>query len=350
MSVGPRQRAGITLLAAAAVIGLALWWNAPSNKRVEFLVLCERLVLPMAVTLNLNEAATQIAEVTLFGFDGSVSHLAREDVTSAEPRTTHHVETVTFAQAPHQPPPYLKMVPSGALGTATLQLDPGVGLTVSGRVLRVESRKQGDARLVIQSDRAAFEGARYSIGEVAPGVGSLADFSLLATGRPPGLLATMQPMAPSGAEVRADIAFVETGDEIVLVDRDTAVPLAPSTVQLVGAVNPGLRLDGKGVSELVADQPLDLAFDVESGMIERLALVFDATEHGKQGLRVSGSVSATSVRQDDREILPTWIEETLATSSWERSIWFVVLGVAAFTLFKFVDHAIGVLLKWVMGG
>lgn len=349
MSVGPRQRAGITLLVAAAVIGIALWWNVPSKKRVEFLVLCQRVALPVGVTLNLNDAATQISEVTLFGFDGSVSHLAKHDFASPELRTSRNLGTVTLAHASNLPPPYLKMVPNGALGTATLQLDAGVVLTVTDTALRVESRAPGDARLVIQSDRATFEGARYAIGEVTPREGPLMEFSLVATGQPPGLLATLQPMAASGADVRADLAFAETGDEIVLLDPDRAVSLTPTTLRLVGAVNPSLRLDGKSVSGLAADEPLDVAFDVESGTIERLAVVLNQDEKGTQGLRVSGWAAATSVRQDEREILPTWIEETLATSDWERSVWLVVLGIAAFTLFKFVDRAVGVLLKWVMG-
>lgn len=346
MAVDPRQRAGITLLVAAVIIGIALWWNVPSKKRVDFVALCQRFVLPTAVALNLNDATTQVEEVTLYGFDGSVSHLAREDFSGSGLRTTRSVDAFTLTPAANQPPPYLKMIPSGALGTAALQLEPGVALTVTDTALRVESRAHGDAQLIIQSDRATFEGARYAIDTVAPRERSLAAFSIAATGQPPGLLATLQPMAGTGAEVRAHVTFVETGGEIVLLDQGKAVPLARSTLQLVGAVSPSLRLDRKSVSGLITDQPLDVVLDVESGTIERLAVVFDPAQ---QGLRVSGWASATSVRQGERELLPTWIEETLATSNWERSVWFVVLGVAAFTLFKFVDHAVGVLLKWVIG-
>lgn len=344
MAVGPRRRAGITLGVAGAIVAVALWWNAPSKKPVDFLAICQQLAIPAPIALNLNEGATQLANVTLYGFEGTVSHLSRQELTRADRRTVHTAPRFALV-APSEPPlSYLKVVPNGALGTVMLNVKPGVTLAASAAGLRVESRRSGDAELVIQSDGAAFEGARYAVEGFAPPGPALAEFSIVATGEPPGMLATLVATPVRGPANRADVTFADAGNEVVLLDGDRAVAFGPAGLRCAGAESPRLRIDGRRASGLIDDEPLDLVMDVETATIARLAI-----QPGAPGLRVGGSGVATSVRQDERELLPTWIQETLEASQWERSIRLVVLGLAAFTLFKLVDHAIGVLLKWVMG-
>src|SRR5262249_46347346 len=162
-------------------------------------VRCERVTLPVSLALNLNDAATQVADVTLFGFDGGVRDLTTVTLITPGQRSARTVKALTLSHADGQPPPYLKLTPGGALGTAVLELDRGAEVTASGNVLRVVSHGRGDVRVAIQSDSAALDGARYAIAEV--GERSLAEFSLAAAGTPPGLGAALQAMPPNGAEI-----------------------------------------------------------------------------------------------------------------------------------------------------
>src|SRR5205823_2295728 len=154
----------------------------------------------------------QIKEATFYGFDGSI-----RGITTLESSVTKKQTAPTngeLALVPAGPLlPFLKLGPKGGIGAATLELKPGV--TLSGTpdgLLRVVSRAKNDTQVVLQPDGVALKGDRYGTRALPPSV------TLVAAGRPPGVFTQLHAMNPQGAQIRADIAFVEAAGETALLD------------------------------------------------------------------------------------------------------------------------------------
>ena len=156
-------------------------------------------------------------------------------------------------------------------------------------------------------------------------------------------------MAPQRTQIRADVTFANAADEIPLLPPHDTLRVPTTTLQLISASAAHLSIDQEGPLALASDRPLNIGFTAVSGVVETLALLMTPKEKSDQSLRIAGWIDATSVRQGNSELLPTWIQETLATSNLKRSMWFIGLGLVAFVLFKASDRALDILLKRVLG-
>lgn len=350
-----RNRAVAVLIVVAIGIPFVLWWNRPSVKTVAFDILCERFIVPAAANIQLNQADSQIDFVSFVGFEGSVTHAAYVDISSKAmkpKRLDIHALTLGRSKSADEPPPYLELVPQGAFGEMELKASRGVMLASSAAPgkqpwLNVQSASVGDVGFVLQSERASLKLNRYAIPEISPSANSIENLAINIDGQPPGILVELKSGTPTEAPFHALVTFSKKDGEIDLLTSGSgrAVSFEENQLQFSGALKPHLSLDGKSVPGVISDNKVDLRMASKSGRITGLGILSDSETKNGPTLHVRGEVEARSVLQDGHELLPTLVGEVLDKSYPERSAVLVLLGLALYIVFKFVDRALDLLLK-----
>jgi hypothetical protein len=350
-----RTKAWVGLASSIAIIIGALSCNEPSAKTVDFDIDCAQFVVPAEITLNLNPGQAQIRKATLFGFEGSVSNVVSGTMQADDaPERQLMNNDVTLLVSPDKSVPvsYLNVIPSGDYGKMELSADPGMVLESNVSpdepptlVVKQSSNAQGGARVVLQSGEASLRGGRLIVGRSTPVVNRV---QMKVNGRPLGTVVELKAGAEHPEQIRAEMTFGQSNSDVELLGDELSRALTLNKVQLKfsGAFNPDLRIDGLKPKELIADHNVDLVLELLSGKIQSVGLASSSTKRRSPGLRISGSAKASSVLQDGRELLPTWVEEVLDKSYTERGFILVLLGFLAFALFKVIDRALDLLLKF----
>jgi len=351
----------------AIVLGLALYFNKPLSKEVTFDIACQGFVAPAPLPLNLHYSPTDIRGVTANGFGGAVRNAAR--VTFAQegeaPRpVAARGFTLARTRDPNQTPPYLEVKPEGAAGKVALSVDAGVTLRSTGSpgetpAVAVESARQGDVRLLLGTDSVALNGNRYAIPELNSGA-LVKSFRAAATGE---FLVEVELTSEAPPPVDPDSRSPARSWMKISLEPDPGqLPLLPESgrkhdeirlnsgsgpIDLIftGAVHPDLRLKATSVPGVIADRNVDLRIEADSGSIEAISINGSPDRRNAPTLNVKGSARTRSVRQDGHELLPTVVEEALSESYTTRGPVLIILGFAAFAVFKIVDRVFGVLLE-----
>jgi hypothetical protein len=349
------RAAGLLLLALVPAI-LLLLWNKPSVKTVRFDLACERFQIPVPLTINLNHPPTQLQQVVLSGFGGQVSNVLSVSLNNAKPQLVPQSKFNLFRSVdPNETAPYLKEVPTDALGKMEIAAEPGVvfsSLTVQEGepYLQIKSMRQGDTHFTMQSKAAQLDGERYAIPELFPSKALVEDVSMRVVGAPPGVGIDLVSGPAQKRPFDANLTFRKSDSELSLidVDPDNPIPLGMVELQFHGVLNPDLRIEGKGAVGVVSGHNVDLRVHAESGKLLALGIVSSADKKILPAVHVRGELEARSLEQDGRELLPTLIEDILDKPYAERSAWLVCLGFLALLTFKMVDRALDVLLKLLL--
>jgi hypothetical protein len=235
-----------------------------------------------------------------------------------------------------------------------LSADPGMVLVSPVRVdsplsftIKRPNKAEGTAGLVLQSGGAIITGQRFVVGASAPPV-FMNLVTMKVSGAPSVTTMELNAGAAHPQQLRADITFDKADEDVVMLGDEPGktVTLHDATLTFTRVFNPNLRIDGLKPKELIADHTVDIVVKLLSGKIQTLGVVGMPTKESPAGLHISGSAEASSVLQDGHELLPTWVEETLDKPYTERSTRLVILGMLGFVLFKVVDRALDLLLKF----
>jgi len=351
--------AGVLLLALTSAYVL-LQKNQPSVKRVDFDIVCERFVVPVALALNLNTPPSQMKRGVFFGFDGSVLNATSVRVNGRPLRPmTGASFSLTRSSDPNDTAPYLDDTPKEGLGKMQLELGSGAVLASvaspgNDPYLELKSAAPGDLHFTLQSKAAQLECERYGIREIFGTNTFVPAFSLALAGEPPGVGLDLRSVPSRGRTLDARITFAGIGSnspdgELTLyAGSDHPLSVGHTELRTFGALNPDLRVEGKSATGVIATRRVDLRMRAESGQLSALGIVGDPDRRNTPALRVRGSLLARSVEQDGHELLPTFVEDVLEQPYPERSRWLLLLGVGALLAFKLVDRALNIVLKVIL--
>jgi len=341
-------KAGVALVVVAGLLAIALRFNKPGPKEVEFDIVCKRFELPADLNLTLNSGGAQIKEARLWGFDGMVSNVATAK--TASNGATSRVSQFTLRGSPTSSIPFLDATPDGAYGK--MELDAKRGLVVMSayqgkeRELLIEKAPPG-SRLVLQSEKETLKEDRFEIPEVFSSKDAAKGRSMSVVGRPPFLEIDVSAETNSVSSPRAEIVFPVSPDEINLYPSEPSqtAALVRTPIELFGAFDPDIRVEKRKPAGLISDHSVDITLDAQDGRIDSVRMLGSSDKRDAPAIHVRGRARAASVQQDQQELLPTWLGEILDKPYVERGFWLTLLGAVAFLLFKVVDHSIGILLK-----
>lgn len=222
---------------------------------------------------------------------------------------------------------------SGLLMDISRDLRLQVGDPALGRenYLEVLTGSEGDVRLQIDASSLELEADRYLIDEIRKFAGLSEHRHVeLRMGSENRLVSgEFFPLAPERTEVKA--AFLMPGDvsSLPLVSERThpKMPTFTGTIKLFRSLDPAVEIDGRRPPNVLENSPSDLTLQVEDFELASITL---HREGGPWTMRVEGRGRAISVKQNQRELVPTQLEEILNSPPHEKGLWGLT---AAFSLF-----------------
>jgi hypothetical protein len=119
---------------------------------------------------------------------------------------------------------------------------------------------------------------------------------------------------------------------------------------LEGCVNPDLRIETKPATGMISDRATEVKIQAIAGKVELIAIAAGAEKTEKPDaprLRVKGRAHASSMQQDEHELLPTWVGEVMDMPYAERGWRLIVVGFGLFLAFKVLDRTLGVLMEFL---
>ena len=263
-------RAGAYLVAALIPAIILLAWNRPSAKTLEFDFVCDRFQVPMAITLNLNHAPTQLQQVVLSGFDGQVTRVASVSAEGSKPVAVPQGK-LTLGRSTDPTPPYLTEVPTDGLGKMEMSAQAGVILSSFASPgeppsLNIKSAEKGDTRFQLESRAAQMDFERYTVPELFP-TKSPDSFARQVSGGTSLIVVEVASGPPQKTAFDATLTFRQSARELELlnVNSDDTHPTGKLALDFHGAFNPDLRIDGKSATGVVTGHPVNLEIDAESG-------------------------------------------------------------------------------------
>lgn len=349
-------RAIICLVLVLGVMLGVLARNKPAAKKVQFDIVCTQFDATVPITLNLNGVA-QLSSAQLHGFEASV-----KNVQSATPLSVLRNQqgqkwrSLTFSSRPEEASPDATLTPGGGFGTMTVDVSPQVILsssTAAPPVLTLTSKASRDIHVVLQSERLDLKEDLYQIPEIFGSSSGPDRLAMSLAGPLPGVLLEAYSGQPGKSPVRIDLTFVPSRDVLPLIapsDSNMGVAFHNAELSMFGTMKPGIEIEGKRPSDLILQQKTNIVIRSRTGQISEISLIAAGGANGAPGLEVHGTAEAESVKQDDNELLPTFVNEILDKPYDERNHWLIGLGLIAFFLFKVVDRASEILLKKILPG
>jgi hypothetical protein len=358
-------RSGLALLAVVAGVFVLLLLNKPPEKPVKFNAVCRSFVAPADLTLKLHEGGGEVQEMVADGFNAVVANVESaafivEGVAAGEVRAQRF--TLDRRMDVNETPPHLDATPSGGLGRAELVVSSGAVVSSFGSAesrpwVRASSADGKGLQLTVVSPVSVLKGNRYTVGGVTlPKLPKRMVESLQAEvkGAIPGAMVSLTSGAPGSA---IKVLFREGTGDVPLYQR---VPDGVSEAQappggevshvplvLQGCVNPDLRIGDKTATGVIADRSTDLTIKAISGTIDEVSITGAAEKNDAPRLRVRGRAQASSLQQDEHELLPTRVGEAMDLPYAERGVALILLGFVLFLAFKVVDRTLGVLLEYL---
>jgi hypothetical protein len=373
-------RSALALLAVAGLFFALLLANKPGDKPVKFDAVCRSFVAPVGLTLKLHQGVGEVQEATAEGFDATIGNMESVALT-VEGEALGKVAAREFKMERsgdvNQTPPHLEVTPSGGLGRAELKVEPGAvissfgpaGLKDQGPWVGAESpRTGGDLTVTLVSPVSTLKGNRYVVSGIAVERLPKKSIEMLQAevkGAIPGAGVTLNAGGPGAA---AKVWFKPETEEIPLFERGAEDEQGASDstsggraggsqvaaegkvgttqIRLQGCVNPDLRIEDKSATGVIADRRTDLKIEAIAGTIDGIGVVGGAEKNDAPRLRVRGQTRASSLQQDEHELLPTLAGEVMDLPYTQRGVALIALGFALFLAYKVVDRTLGVLLEY----
>jgi hypothetical protein len=338
-----------TLCIASIVSWFALVWNAPSPKETKFEVLCETVIVPTQVSLDLAQGGTELESITAHDFYGSFSDASTiRFAKGGQGLRSLPTSTLTLSAEDdrNSPASYFHATRQGAVGKALLQIGPQVELSGTESAglpsLSLVSHQKGDVRLAVSSKSFAVEeGNRYILPEIQ--TQAVDSFKSTLQGRD---LVSFQFSSGDRPRPLVSLSFqLHSPDELQLLDSPIRVQQNVS-LSFNRSLNPFLRFDNQVAAGVTSDRKVDLVIQFNNVTIEFISLVSKPEKSDVAMLRITGTGSAKSVRQGGHELLPTMISEMLDRPVAERTGWLILFGALAAVFLKAVDHALSVILEY----
>jgi hypothetical protein len=342
-------------LGIVVALFLGAYFGYKPSAKMKFNVVCEAFVSPAYLSLNLRQGPTELASITAYDFHGSISEASAINFARGNqkliPLSTGTV-TLLADERTNDPLSYLKVTREGTIGRILLDVDPRVVLSNTGTpgaapAIALTSQASNDVKLMVSSNQMTIDGNRYVIPEAGPA--PLDAFHATLEGKDLVLLQLRSGDRP-GTENSPGAAATLTfkADQ-----KDLPLLRSPQTLQNVslslrGSFNPDIRIEDKAAEGVLSDRKTDLVIECENVTLGSIAIVSKPDKSGAPALRVIGEGTAKSVRQDGRELVVTLTREVLDKPAGERTRWLIVLGAIAALLLKFVDHALDILLEWII--
>ena len=344
----PLRRASIALVGLLC-LGVGLWallsTRLPS-KRIDGDFMCEELELPTAAKLNLNYGGTQLRTARLWGFDGTIANVGQP--AGAADKHTEARGRLNFESAQVETAQFVELVPDGAFGL--MSIEAGVGTVLKPADMRdgcvcMQLFVRGDGRtsLHLNSDSLHVRAARYNLALV--GIGHDVPVTLTRVG-PAEPLRSEFHSAPSQAGAdQAQLCFQKVENEIALVEPGRTNPInVAAGVKFGGVLNPSIKVDGyRDLPGRAADRKTDLV--IAGNGLRLTGLFLSRGEHGRSAMRIIIAGQARSIRQEGREILPSWLEDISEEWWTKRGLWLVLAGLVLVAFRRLIDRALDVLLK-----
>jgi hypothetical protein len=319
----------------------------------------------------------EVQEATADGFDATIENVESVALTldgNALGKTVVHGFKLGRSADVNLTPPRLDVTPSGGLGRAELQVNAGAVISSFGPadqrpwVGAESSAKGGGLTTTLVSPVSTLKGNRYVVNGVTVDRLPKKAIEVLQAdvkGAIPGAMVSLN----SGAEATAIKAwFARAGGEISLFERgnetaagdgqaagdqtardraDAKANVVRTQLRLQGCVNPDLRIEGRSATGVIGDRRTDLKIDAIAGTLDGIGIVVGAEKNDGPRLRVHGEVQASSVEQDEHELLPTLAAEVMDLPYAQRGAALIALGFVLFLIFKVVDRTLGVLLEYL---
>jgi hypothetical protein len=240
------------------------------------------------------------------------------------------------------PAPFLELAPAGAFGAMSIQAGARAVLNAAdmrdgGVCLRLMARAGAGASIVMDSDSIRLRAARYNFAKV--GIQQDARVTLNGIGPAQPLQAAFH----GAGDDRAELCFARTGADLALLE-----PIdIGGQIRFGGVLNPSIKIEGyRDLPARVADRKTDLTI---AGNALRLSGVFlSPAERGRSSMRITIGGEARSIRQGEREILPSWLEDISEDWWTKRGLWLLFAGMVLVAFRKLIDRALDLLLKRVL--
>lgn len=373
-------RSGLALLAVAGVFFLLLLANKPGDKPVKFDAVCRSFVAPVGLTLKLHQGVGEVQEATADGFDATVVNMESVALTvegDALGKAVGRGFKLDRTADVNQTPPHLDVTPGGGLGRAELKVNLGAVISSFGPA---EQRpwvgaelpaKGGDLTVTLVSPVSTLKGNRYVVSGIAVEKLPKKSIEMLQAdvkGAVPGAGVILNGGGP-GAAVK--VRFRPETEEIPLFERGSEAEggaqgasdsssgdsssggqaaaegkVGNTQLRLQGCVNPDLRIEDKSATGVIQDRRTDLKIEAIGGTIDGIGIVGGAEKNDAPRLRVRGETQASSLQQDEHELLPTLAGEVMDLPYTQRGVALIALGFALFLAYKVVDRTLGVLLEY----
>ncbi len=377
-------RSGLALLAVVGVFFLLLLANKPGEKPVKFDAVCRSFVAPVGLTLKLHQGAGEVQEATADGFDATIVNMESVALTverDALGKVVARGFKLDRSADVNQTPPHLEVTPSGGLGRAELKVDSGAVISSFGPadqrpwVAAELPAKGGGLSVTLVSPVSTLKGNRYVVSGITEERLPKKSIEMLQAdvkGAIPGAGVILN---AGGAGAAVKVRFRPETEEIPLFERGSeeggaaeggaqASPDSSSggqaggspaaaegkvgntQLRLQGCVNPDLRIEDKSATGVIADRRTDMKIEAMGGTIDGIGIVGGAEKNDAPRLRVRGQMRASSLQQDEHELLPTLAGEVMDLPYTQRGVALIGLGFALFLAFKVVDRTLGVLLEY----
>jgi hypothetical protein len=149
--------------------------------------------------------------------------------------------------------------------------------------------------------------------------------------------------------VTKQVALFEGTPEVGASGQNSEPPVgevANVPLLLQGCVYPDLRIETKSATGVIGDRATEVKIQAIAGTIELIAIAAGVEKTDAPRLRVKGRAHASSMQQDEHELLPTRVGEAMDLPYAERGVALISLGFVLFLAFKVVDRTLGVLLEY----
>lgn len=346
----PSKRAAIAL-AGLLCLGIGAWallsTRSPA-KRIDADFTSEELEFPAGAKLNLNYRGTQLRAARLWGFEGTIANVGKS---AGTPELVAARGRLIFEPTHTGAAPFVELVPDGAFGV--MSIEAGARAVMKPADMRdgcvcVQLLVPASAGtfLHLNSDSVHFRAARYDLAQAGIRQEVPVTLTRLSPAEP---LESEFRSAPSGAGAdQAQLCFQKVENEIALVEPGKTSPIdLGDEAKFGGVLNPSIKIEGyRDLPARATDRKTDLL--IAGNGLRLTGLFLSRAEHGRSAMRITAAGEARSIRQGEREILPSWLEDISEDWWTKRGLWLVMFGLVLVIFRKLIERALDILVKRVL--